>query len=86
MLVVCGGALALYAFRLPPHRTTEHVGLATRGGMIIVNNLFLLAACGTVALGTLYPMALEIITHERVSVGAPFSISLCCRFLACCFC
>ena len=36
------------------------------------NNLFLTTACLTVFIGTLYPLALEAITGEKISVGAPF--------------
>ena len=36
------------------------------------NNLFLTAACATVFVGTLYPLALEALTGEKISVGAPF--------------
>ena len=36
------------------------------------NNLFLTSACATVFVGTLYPLALEALTGEKISVGAPF--------------
>ena len=36
------------------------------------NNLFLTAACSSVFVGTLYPLALEALTAEKISVGAPF--------------
>ncbi len=32
----------------------------------------LTAACATVFVGTLYPLALEAFTGEKISVGAPF--------------
>jgi cytochrome c-type biogenesis protein CcmF len=38
----------------------------------VFNNLFLVAACATVLVGTLYPLALEALTGEKISVGAPF--------------
>ncbi len=37
-----------------------------------MNNLFLSAACATVLVGTLYPLALESLTGEKISVGPPF--------------
>src|SRR6185437_3130333 len=36
------------------------------------NNLLLTTACATVFVGTLYPLALETMTGEKISVGAPF--------------
>ena len=38
----------------------------------MLNNLFLTTACATVFIGTLYPLALEVITGDKISVGAPF--------------
>jgi cytochrome c-type biogenesis protein CcmF len=38
----------------------------------VLNNLFLVSACATVFVGTLYPLALEALTGEKISVGAPF--------------
>src|SRR5262249_16662787 len=35
-------------------------------------NLFLVSACATVFIGTLYPLVLEALTGEKISVGAPF--------------
>ena len=36
------------------------------------NNLLLTTSCATVFIGTLYPLALEAITGEKISVGPPF--------------
>src|ERR1700749_3231695 len=44
----------------------------SREGALVFNNLFLTAACATVFTGTLYPLALEALTGEKISVGAPF--------------
>jgi cytochrome c-type biogenesis protein CcmF len=38
----------------------------------VFNNLFLTACCATVFVGTLYPLALEALTGEKISVGPPF--------------
>ena len=38
----------------------------------MLNNLFLTTACATVFIGTLYPLALEALTGDKISVGAPF--------------
>src|SRR5205085_2743580 len=44
----------------------------SREGALVLNNLFLVSACATVFIGTLYPLALEALTGEKISVGAPF--------------
>jgi cytochrome c-type biogenesis protein CcmF len=38
----------------------------------VLNNLFLCAACASVLIGTLYPLALETVTGEKISVGPPY--------------
>ena len=44
----------------------------SREGALVLNNLLLTTACATVFFGTLYPLALEQVTGEKITVGAPF--------------
>jgi cytochrome c-type biogenesis protein CcmF len=44
----------------------------SREGALVFNNLFLTTGCLTVLVGTLYPLALEALTGEKISVGGPF--------------
>jgi len=44
----------------------------SREGALVFNNLFLTTACATVFVGTLYPLALEALTGDKISVGPPF--------------
>jgi cytochrome c-type biogenesis protein CcmF len=67
-----GGALILFALRAPALRPGGLFAPISREGALVVNNLFLVAAAATVLTGTLYPLALEAITAEKISVGAPF--------------
>ena len=67
-----GGSLALFAWRAPMLRQGGLFAPVSREGALVVNNLFLAAACGTVFIGTLYPLALEGLTGAKISVGPPF--------------
>jgi cytochrome c-type biogenesis protein CcmF len=67
-----GGGLALYAWRAPALKQGGLFAPISREGALVFNNLFLTAACATVFVGTLYPLALEALTGEKISVGAPF--------------
>jgi cytochrome c-type biogenesis protein CcmF len=72
LLVVIGGALGLFAWRAP---TLQPGGLfqpVSREGALIVNNLLLCTLCATVLLGTLYPLFLDLVSGNKVSVGPPF--------------
>ncbi|AWN46350.1 heme lyase NrfEFG subunit NrfE [Methylobacterium terrae] len=72
LVVFIGGSLALYAWRAPTLRQGGLFAPISREGALVMNNLFLSAACATVLVGTLYPLALESLTGEKISVGAPF--------------
>jgi cytochrome c-type biogenesis protein CcmF len=67
-----GGALALFAWRAPEMKQGGLFAPVSREGALIFNNLFLVAATATVLVGTLYPLALEALTGDKISVGAPF--------------
>jgi cytochrome c-type biogenesis protein CcmF len=44
----------------------------SREGALVLNNLFLTTATATVFVGTLYPLVVEALTGDKISVGAPF--------------
>ncbi|MFL4978429.1 MAG: heme lyase CcmF/NrfE family subunit [Xanthobacteraceae bacterium] len=67
-----GGGLALFAWRAPMLKQGGLFAPISREGALVLNNLFLTTACATVFIGTLYPLALEALTGEKISVGAPF--------------
>ena len=72
LMLFIGGGLALYAWRAPALKQGGLFAPISREGALVFNNLFLTAACATVFVGTLYPLALEALTGEKISVGAPF--------------
>src|SRR4051812_12978121 len=67
-----GGGLALFAWRAPLLKQGGLFAPISREGALILNNLLLLVACAAVFFGTLYPLALEALTGQKISVGAPF--------------
>src|ERR1700674_668041 len=72
MTLFTGGGLALYAWRARDLRQGGLFAPISREGALVLNNLFLTSACATVFIGTLYPLALEVLTGDKISVGAPF--------------
>lgn len=72
LIVFIGGSLALFAWRAPLLKQGGLFAPVSREGALVLNNLFLATACATVFIGTLYPLALEVLTGEKISVGAPF--------------
>ena len=75
LLILCifiGGSLAIYAWRASTLKQGGLFAPISREGALVLNNLFLTTACATVFIGTLYPLALEVLTGDKISVGAPF--------------
>ena len=72
MMFFTGGALALFAWRAGTLRQGGLFAPLSREGGLVLNNVLLSVACATVLVGTLYPLALEGVTGEKISVGPPF--------------
>jgi cytochrome c-type biogenesis protein CcmF len=67
-----GGSLALFALRAGSLTAGGVFHPVSREGALVLNNLFLTTATATVLVGTLYPLVVEAITGDKISVGAPF--------------
>lgn len=67
-----GAALVLFALRASSLKTGGLFRPISREGLLVFNNLFLTTATATVLIGTLYPLLLETLTGQKISVGAPF--------------
>src|SRR5581483_11829780 len=72
LVLFIGGGLSLFAWRVPTLKQGGLFAPISREGALVLNNLFLTTACATVFVGTLYPLALESLTGDKISVGAPF--------------
>src|SRR6266700_2555536 len=72
LVLFIGGSLALFALRAPLLKQGGLFAPISREGALVFNNLLVVCACGAVFFGTLYPLALEAVTGEKISVGPPF--------------
>ncbi len=72
LAVVIGGALALFAWRAHRVGSGGRFELVSRESLLLTNNVLLLAAAGSVMLGTLYPLALDALDLGKLSVGPPY--------------
>ena len=67
-----GGSLALFAFRASSLTAGGLFQPISREGALVLNNLFLTTAAATILVGTLYPLLVEAVSADKISVGAPF--------------
>ncbi|PWC52967.1 cytochrome c-type biogenesis CcmF C-terminal domain-containing protein, partial [Azospirillum sp. TSO22-1] len=72
LLATVGGSLGLYAVRAPVLKSGGLFSGVSREGSLVLNNVLLATAAGTVLLGTLYPLFADALNLGKLSVGAPF--------------
>ena len=72
LAVVVGSSLTLYAIRAPKVGLGGKFGAISRESMLLTNNVVLIAAAGSVLLGTLYPLLLDALDLGKISVGPPY--------------
>ena len=72
LIISIGGSLTLYAVRAPKMELGGLFAPISREGGLLINNLLLALATATVLFGTLYPLFLEAVTGDKISVGPPF--------------
>jgi cytochrome c-type biogenesis protein CcmF len=72
LVLFIGGGFALFAWRAPLLKQGGLFAPVSREGALVLNNLLLTTACATVFIGTLYPLVLEALTGDKISVGAPY--------------
>jgi cytochrome c-type biogenesis protein CcmF len=72
LVLVTGGSLMLFAIRAPGLRGGGLFTPLSREGSLLLNNVLMSTAAGTVLLGTLYPLFADALDLGKVSVGPPF--------------
>jgi cytochrome c-type biogenesis protein CcmF len=72
LAIYVGAAFALFALRGATLKEGAPFELISRESGLVVNNLLLSVVLGIVFLGTLYPLFVEAISGEKLSVGAPY--------------
>jgi cytochrome c-type biogenesis protein CcmF len=72
LVLVIGGSLVLFALRAPKVGGGGRFEAVSRETMLLANNVLLIAAAGSVLLGTLYPLFLDALNLGKISVGPPY--------------
>lgn len=85
LLAILGGAMGWGLWRYARLRAafapSAAPPLGPRAGALMANNVFLLTALATILLGTLFPLLVEMLGRERLSVGAPYFTAVLTPFL-----
>jgi cytochrome c-type biogenesis protein CcmF len=73
--VYVGGALGLYAWRAGRVPVGEGFALVSREGGLVANNLLLAAILGVVIVGTLWPLLVDAMGWQPISIGPPYFVA-----------
>src|ERR671913_1455954 len=72
LVFVISSSLALFAWRAPKVGLGGKFETVSRESFLLLNNLLLAVAAGSVLLGTLYPLFLDALALPKASVGPPY--------------
>ncbi len=70
--ILGGYSLILFASKSKKYFNNNYFTFFSKEGAILVNNIFMVIVCSTVFLGTIYPLLIEAITKNKISVGEPY--------------
>ena len=67
------GIYSLNLFRLKSKKyLNNRISFFSKEGSILVNNTLMIIVCATVFLGTIYPLVVEALSENKISVGEPY--------------
>ena len=72
LFIVVGCSLVLFVFRARELGSQEYPELLSKESILLLNNVFLVAAMLTILLGTVYPLLIDGLGLGKLSVGAPY--------------
>jgi cytochrome c-type biogenesis protein CcmF len=74
LALVVGGSLLLYALRAWNVGLGSKFEILSRESLLLTNNVLLAVAAGSVLLGTLYPLFIDLLSggRDKLSVGPPY--------------
>lgn len=72
LAIIISGALLLYAIRIARFYRAPDFALFSRETVLLLNSILLLTAALTILLGTLYPIILDALGNNKISIGEPY--------------
>ena len=71
-LVITGFSFIVFILKSNDPKKKLNLLFINKTSSLVINNILMLIACITILLGTIYPIIIEVITNNRISVGAPY--------------
>ncbi len=67
-----GYSLILFGVKSKRYFDNNYFTFFSKEGSILINNILMVVICSTVFLGTIYPLLIEALTNNKISVGEPY--------------
>ena len=72
LTLVIGGSLIIYIKNTSKIKDDNNFAFFSKESFFLINNILLVTAAFTILLGTIYPLVLDLIGLEKISVGVPY--------------
>jgi cytochrome c-type biogenesis protein CcmF len=67
-----GYSLILFSSKSKAYINKNYFAFFSKENSILINNIIMVVVCATVFLGTTYPLLIEALTNNKISVGEPY--------------
>ena len=72
LAIVVGGSILIYIYNSSKMNDNFNFKLFSKESFFLINNILLVTATFTILLGTIYPLILDLLGLEKISVGVPY--------------
>ena len=70
--ILGGYSLILFGLKSKKYLNNSYFSFFSKEGSILINNILMVVVCSSVFLGTIYPLLVEALTSNKISVGEPY--------------
>jgi len=70
--ILGGYSLILFGLKSKKYFNNSYFSFFSKEGSILINNILMVVVCSSVFLGTIYPLLVEALTSNKISVGEPY--------------
>tara|TARA_B110001452_G_scaffold264087_1_gene266504 strand:+ start:421 stop:2298 length:1878 start_codon:yes stop_codon:yes gene_type:complete len=81
LILILISIFVFFIFHKPDNKNSSSFFLLSKETSILINNLFMMYFLSVVLIGTVYPIFLDVISLQKISVGPPFYHKLIIPFL-----
>ncbi len=70
--IITGFSFLIFLLKIPQSSKPINLLFINKVSALVFNNILMIIATMTVLLGTIYPIIIEVLTNNRISVGGPY--------------